>query len=217
MPTYDVYLTSEVPRSERFEQGYDYMSGTSQATPFVSALAALLFSAHPDWDALQVERAIKEFVVDISAQNATLAQEGMLGTGRIDACRALGGASAAQPTAQTEETPTPTARPRPTATPVPVAERTPLAGRCSRQPDQRAGSKNPSARPAADRRRAGLRRGAGVCAAAVGAAAAGARAKEGRLRPPHIPRRRPASPGSRRPTPRRPRRRQPASGARLRC
>ena len=127
MPTYDVYLTSEVPRSERFEQGYDYMSGTSQATPFVSALAALLFSAHPDWDALQVERAIKEFVVDISAQNATLAQEGMLGTGRIDACRALGGASAAQPTAQPEETPTPTARPRPTATPVPVAERTPLA------------------------------------------------------------------------------------------
>lgn len=40
------YLTSQVPRDERFQKGYDYMGGTSQATPFVSALAALLFSAH---------------------------------------------------------------------------------------------------------------------------------------------------------------------------
>ncbi|HMO58899.1 MAG TPA: S8 family peptidase, partial [Roseiflexaceae bacterium] len=54
MPTYEVYLTSRaVPRDERFRNGYDFMSGTSQATPFVSALAALLFSAHPEWDARQ--------------------------------------------------------------------------------------------------------------------------------------------------------------------
>ena len=131
MPTYDVYLTSEVPRSERFSKNYDYMSGTSQATPFVSALAALLFSAHPDWDALQVEQAIKEHVADISQQNATLFEKGYLGSGRIDACEAIGSAPAAEPTAEavgaapTPEpapTPRPTARPtsRPAGTPTPI-------------------------------------------------------------------------------------------------
>lgn len=125
MPTYDVYLTSQVPRSERFSTGYDYMSGTSQATPFVSALAALLFSAHPDWDWRQVEQALKQNVVDISAQNATLAAKGYLGTGRIDACRALGG-SAPAPTATAEATPAPAARP--TARPAPAGPSpTPLA------------------------------------------------------------------------------------------
>jgi thermitase len=94
MPTYDVYLTSEVPRDERFEKNYDYMSGTSQATPFVSALAALLFSAHPDWDAGQVAQAIKEHAADISEQNRRLAEQGYLGSGRIDACQALAGDTA---------------------------------------------------------------------------------------------------------------------------
>lgn len=132
MPTYDVYLTSEVPRSERFQQGYDFMSGTSQATPFVSALAALLFSAHPDWDAAQVEQAIKQNVVDISGQNATLAEQGFLGSGRIDACLALGSATQPAPTASAD-TPEPAAEPtaRPTARPTPAlaggARPTPLA------------------------------------------------------------------------------------------
>jgi hypothetical protein len=111
MPTYDVYLTSQVPRSERFERGYDFMSGTSQATPFVSALAALLFAAHPDWDWRQVEAALKQQVVDISQQNATLAEKGYLGSGRIDACKALGGAQVAP-----ADTPTPAGAARPTPT-----------------------------------------------------------------------------------------------------
>jgi thermitase len=128
MPTYDVYLTSQVPRDERFDKGYDYMSGTSQATPFVSALAALLFSAHPDWDAHQVEQAIKEHAADISEQNATLFAKGYLGTGRIDACQALGSVPAPTPTTEavgaaptTEPAPEPTARPtpRPRSTPTP--------------------------------------------------------------------------------------------------
>jgi thermitase len=112
MPTYDVYLTSEVPRDERFQKNYDYMSGTSQATPFVSALAALIFSAHPDWDAHQVEQAIKDHAVDISRQNASLAQQGFLGSGRIDACAALGDALGSAPTAGAGEVVTP---PAPTA------------------------------------------------------------------------------------------------------
>jgi hypothetical protein len=92
MPTYEVYLTSDaVPRDERFRQNYDYMSGTSQAAPFVSALAALLFSAHPDWDAPRVAQEIKDRAADISRQNQELAERGFLGAGRIDACLSLGG------------------------------------------------------------------------------------------------------------------------------
>ncbi|MFL5805916.1 MAG: S8 family peptidase, partial [Roseiflexaceae bacterium] len=115
MPTYEVYLTSDaVPSDERFKQNYDYMSGTSQATPMVSALAALLFSAHPDWDAGQVAQAIKGHAADISRQNRRLVEKGLLGSGRIDACAAVGGSLAAQPGA-TEPTPDAT-EPAPGAT-----------------------------------------------------------------------------------------------------
>lgn len=102
MPTYEVYLTSgEVPEDERFQQDYDYMSGTSQAAPFVSALAALLFSAHPDWSPQQVMQAIKDNAVDISSVNRQLAEQGLLNAGRIDACTSLSnsGAVAQQPVA----------------------------------------------------------------------------------------------------------------------
>lgn len=101
MPTYEVYLTSdEIPEDERFHQDYDYMSGTSQATPFVAALAALLFSEHPDWDARQVAEEIKSQAADISRQNRRLVEKGYLGSGRIDACKALGGQAAQQPGAE---------------------------------------------------------------------------------------------------------------------
>jgi thermitase len=113
MPTYDVYLTSQVPREERFRNNYDYMTGTSQATPLVSAMAALLFSAHPDWNANQVEQAIKDHAADISRQNVTLAREGYLGSGRIDACQALGVDLAAAPTAGVADEPVPTPTPEP--------------------------------------------------------------------------------------------------------
>jgi type VII secretion-associated serine protease mycosin len=109
MPTYEVYLTGpEVPRDERFREGYDYMSGTSQAAPLVSALAALLFSAHPEWDASQVAQHIRETAADISRLNRDVE----LGGGRIDACLALGDVPAAAdptapPVADTPDTPDP--------------------------------------------------------------------------------------------------------------
>ncbi len=126
MPTYDVYLTSDVPREERFQNNYDYMTGTSQATPLVSALAALLFSAHPDWNANQVEQAIKDHAIDISRQNLTLAREGYLGSGRIDACQALGADLAAAPTAAVAEAPvlTPTPESVESSAPAPTAAAT---------------------------------------------------------------------------------------------
>jgi type VII secretion-associated serine protease mycosin len=100
MPTYTVYLTSSaLPRRERFEQDYDYMSGTSQATPYVSALAALLLSAHPDWSTDQVQEVIKRTAsTDIYQSQPDIYQRlNLLGAGRIDACAAL---SESPPTAQ---------------------------------------------------------------------------------------------------------------------
>jgi thermitase len=137
MPTYEVYLTGEdVPRDERFRQGYDAMSGTSQAAPLVAALAALVFSARPDWDAAQVARHLRETAVDIAALNAGIE----LGGGRMDACAALAGialepaatppAPSTDPAPATEPTPAPAAEPTPapaaggtTGTPPTRAER----------------------------------------------------------------------------------------------
>jgi len=125
MPTYEVYLTSSaLPADERFERNYDYMSGTSQATPYVSALAALLFSAHPDWNAQQVAQTIKEHASDISSMNPALTRQKYLGSGRIDACNALQSAPVAAhatPVATPEQSgPVVTPAP-PYSAPVPVA------------------------------------------------------------------------------------------------
>jgi subtilisin family serine protease len=97
MPTYEVYLTSAaLPAAERFTQNYDYMSGTSQAAPFVSALAALLISAHPDWGVRQVTEAIKAAAADIYPNMPSYYRRlQLLGSGRIDACAAMGGAASA--------------------------------------------------------------------------------------------------------------------------
>jgi thermitase len=91
MPTYEVYLTSvALPPGERFERRYDSMSGTSQAAPFVSATAALLLSAHPDWTAAQVREAITSYAADIYADYPSYYRRlRLLGSGRLDACASL--------------------------------------------------------------------------------------------------------------------------------
>lgn len=91
MPTYEVYLTSAaLPPGERFEQRYDSMSGTSQAAPFVSATAALLLSAHPDWSAARVREAITSYAADIYAGYPSYYRRlRLLGSGRLDACASL--------------------------------------------------------------------------------------------------------------------------------
>jgi len=88
MPTYEVFLTSDrLPPDERFRRNYDYMSGTSQATPYVAALAALLFSANPEWSAAEVAETIRSNATNIRDLNPRFE----LGTGRIDACKSFGG------------------------------------------------------------------------------------------------------------------------------
>lgn len=98
MPTYDVYLTSELPPEERYKKNYDTMSGTSQATPIIAGVAALLFAQHSDWTATQVRAEIQRTASDIAAQNPrkqfgpiTYFEPSNLGTGRVNACDALGG------------------------------------------------------------------------------------------------------------------------------
>lgn len=92
MPTYEVEMTSSsLPANERFEQGYDYMSGTSMATPYVSALAALVYSLHPDWSTGQVRDALEDGASRAIYDNHLPHYEVLmlLGAGRIDACRTL--------------------------------------------------------------------------------------------------------------------------------
>jgi type VII secretion-associated serine protease mycosin len=149
MPTYDVYLTSQVPRDERFQKNYDYMTGTSQATPLVSALAALVFSAHPDWDAGQVEQAIKDSAADISRQNASLARQGFLGSGRIDACQALGEELGAAPTDEPAEQATPALENGEPGAPAPTAAPTRPTARPTAVPAVIAVPDSPSTAPSA--------------------------------------------------------------------
>ena len=126
MPTYEVFLTSdELPRAERFRNDYDYMSGTSQATPYVAALAALLLSADPALTPAEVREQIERTAVDISSINPDVE----IGSGRIDACAALAPFVGQHPAQPTPETPDQSAQPTP-ETPDQSAQPTPaLPGR----------------------------------------------------------------------------------------
>lgn len=61
-------------------RGYMRLSGTSFAAPMVSAAAAYVLAAHPDWTPDQVKGALM-----ISAEKAGKATEGSLGVGSLDA------------------------------------------------------------------------------------------------------------------------------------
>lgn len=93
MPTYEVYLTSTaLPPEERFRNGYDTMSGTSQAAPFVAALAALILSQEPNLSPAAVAERIRSGATDIYPNHPSYYQRlRLLGAGRIDACATLGG------------------------------------------------------------------------------------------------------------------------------
>ena len=103
-----------------YQSGYNYLSGTSMSTPFVSGLAALLKGQNPGWNNAQVRNQIESTADAISGTGTYWTK------GRINACNAVGcGGSGGSPT----NTPTPTASntptPTPTNTPTPTATSTP--------------------------------------------------------------------------------------------
>jgi subtilisin family serine protease len=110
--------------------GYDYawLAGTSQASPQVAGLAALLLSVNAALSNDQVESVIRSSAVDVG----TVGRDDFTGDGRIDvaaAVAAAGGSPTSTPTATRTATASPTATR--TATPIPgaTATATPTATR----------------------------------------------------------------------------------------
>ena len=64
---------------------YDYLQGTSMATPFVSGLAALIWTVKPAWTPDQVQSIIEDTAVDLGSVD----WDEDYGHGRIDAAAAL--------------------------------------------------------------------------------------------------------------------------------
>lgn len=77
------------------DSSYREFTGTSMSTPIVAGLCALVLAVHPDYTPAQVKAAIIAGCDDISAENPGYA--GMLGAGRINAFRTLGGTETAIP------------------------------------------------------------------------------------------------------------------------
>jgi thermitase len=82
MPTYPVYLTTP---PYYYRQNYDFLEGTSQATPYVAGLAALVWAAKPSLTPDQVQITIEDNAVDLG----TLGWDSDYGWGRIDALAAV--------------------------------------------------------------------------------------------------------------------------------
>lgn len=74
--------------STYFDDTYEYLSGTSMASPVVAGLAALLKSAHIGWDSQDIVNQIIATADDIDAVNPFFA--GKLGGGRVNAEAAVG-------------------------------------------------------------------------------------------------------------------------------
>ncbi|HBN09552.1 MAG TPA: hypothetical protein DD435_13185 [Cyanobacteria bacterium UBA8530] len=66
-------------------QPYAYKSGTSMATPYASAVAALILAKHPDWSAEQLRNKLRESVDDLGAPG----KDPLYGFGRVNALKAI--------------------------------------------------------------------------------------------------------------------------------
>ena len=80
-PTYDVYETSE----SGMAHNYDYLDGTSMATPFVSGVAALVLSRYPNLPPTLVKARIEKSADSIGLPGF----DSFTGFGRINAFKAL--------------------------------------------------------------------------------------------------------------------------------
>jgi subtilisin family serine protease len=83
MPTYDCMLTITYGISKN----YDFLSGTSMATPMASGVAALILSKNPSLSPATVESIMEKNAIDLG----TAGRDDYFGYGRIDAYRSLAG------------------------------------------------------------------------------------------------------------------------------
>jgi len=81
LPTYNFYLRT----AYGFSANYDYLQGTSMATPYVAGLAALLWSQTPSLTPDQVQQTIQDTAVDLGPAG----WDSSFGWGRIDVLAAL--------------------------------------------------------------------------------------------------------------------------------
>ncbi|NLV26723.1 MAG: S8 family serine peptidase [Methanomicrobiales archaeon] len=110
--------------------GYQYMSGTSMATPHVSGVAALVKSKNPSYTASQIRNTIFSSIDSISSLAGKVASGG-----RLNAAKALGASTTptitptVSPTVQPTKTPTvtPTKTPTPYPTPTPTVTQSPTS------------------------------------------------------------------------------------------
>src|SRR3990172_11420031 len=103
-----------------YEGGYDYLSGTSMSTPFVSGLAALLKGQNPSWSNSHIRNQIESTADKIAGTGSYWAK------GRINACSAVGCGVIA-----------PTLVPTVTPTPIPTATTSPQPWWCKYAPNHR--------------------------------------------------------------------------------
>lgn len=96
--------------STYLEGGYHFGSGTSMATPHVSATVALIKQKNPGWSDAEIKEALYNTAVDLGYR------EREQGHGRVDALGAVTYTGEAPPT------PTPTPTPEPTTEPTPTPE-----------------------------------------------------------------------------------------------
>ena len=96
---------------------YATVTGTSFASPYAAAAAALVFSVHPTWTAQQVEQQLQQTCRDLGSPG----YDTTFGHGMPDAFKAVTFV-APPPT----PTPTPTATPNPTPTATPTPTPTPI-------------------------------------------------------------------------------------------
>ena len=87
------HLTTGITDNPLYPSGYVMANGTSGATAFVSALAALIFSVNPNLTPAEVKAIIKNTADDIYYIPYNQQYIGQLGTGRINAFRAVKTAS----------------------------------------------------------------------------------------------------------------------------
>ena len=83
------YLVTTLTSLPDYPSGYRLGNGTSGSTPFVSALAALIFSINPNFTPQEVKSIIKNTADDIYYIPYNQDYLGELGTGRINAFRAV--------------------------------------------------------------------------------------------------------------------------------